>query len=392
MSGALSHVPGWARRSDVERVDVYTRGSLYVVYWFLLASGLLGAAARLGDTPRAAVVSLGVLALGVAGTLVMRHGLDRGAALPGTSPVEGAPTPVAPLLAVAVVAAALAAWAVSLPRQPGTAVAVIAVGALGWSCGAVADRRLHWLALVASAVTLAVVAGTPFMALYGLGLAGFFLFTVQSSIWLLGVVTELDRGRRTTAALAVAEERLRFSRDVHDVLGRRLSTIAVQAELAATLAERGDPRSAERILEVRGTAHDALREARELARGYRPLDLSHELEGAVSLLRSAGIAAEADLAGLPEAWHEPVARVVREAVTNVLRHSSATRVRIAYAGGEVVVEDDGRAGTTVPGDGTGLTTLRDDLAPMGAVVSASGGDVGFVVRVRLDATTPAEVR
>ena len=70
----------------------------------------------------------------------------------------------------------------------------------------------------------------------------------------------------------MAEERLRFSRDVHDVLGRRLSTIAVQAELAATLAARGDERAAERMLEVRAVAHDALREARELARGYRATD------------------------------------------------------------------------------------------------------------------------
>ena len=66
--------------------------------------------------------------------------------------------------------------------------------------------------------------------------------------------------------------------------GRELSTIAVQAELAATLAERGDPRAPQHILQVRETAHEALREARELARGYRPLDLAAEVDGAVSLL------------------------------------------------------------------------------------------------------------
>ena len=150
---------------------------------------------------------------------------------------------------------------------------------------------------------------------------------MQSSLWLLELVYELERSRDTQAALAVAEERLRFSRDVHDVMGRQLSTIAVQAELAATLAERGDPRAPRHILEVRETAHEALREARELARGYRPLDLLAETNGAVSLLESAGITATADLAGLPQAWHEPVARVVREAMTNVLRHSSATARR-----------------------------------------------------------------
>ena len=66
-------------------------------------------------------------------------------------------------------------------------------------------------------------------------------FTVHISLWMLEVVRRLDRTRDTEAALAVAEERLRFSRDVHDVLGRHLSTIAVRAELAAALARRGDP-------------------------------------------------------------------------------------------------------------------------------------------------------
>ena len=95
------------------------------------------------------------------------------------------------------------------------------------------------------------------------------------------------------------------------------------------------------MLQVRETAHEALREARELARGYRPLDLDTEVDGAVSLLRSAGVSASADLADLPEAWHEPVARVIREAVTNVLRHSSATRVEMRYADGAVVIRNDG---------------------------------------------------
>ena len=120
-------------------------------------------------------------------------------------------------------------------------------------------------------------------------------FSGRASMWLYGIVRELDEANDAQARLAVAEERLRFSRDVHDILGRRLSTIAVQAELAATLSARGDERAAERMLEVRGVAHEALREARELARGYRPTDLHKELEGARSLLRSAGIDVQLDV-------------------------------------------------------------------------------------------------
>ena len=122
------------------------------------------------------------------------------------------------------------------------------------------------------------------------------------------------------------------------------------------------------MLQVRETAHEALREARELARGYRPLDLDTEVDGAVSLLRSAGVSASADLADLPEAWHEPMARVIREAVTNVLRHSSATRVEMRYADGAVVIRNDGLPSSPRPrlDEGTGLAGLAEHLDPLGA--------------------------
>ena len=147
------------------------------------------------------------------------------------------------------------------------------LASLTWGAGGLRDRRVQWGLYVVSPLIVFAPTGILGLAAYGLGMGLFLVFTVQSSLWLLDVVTQLDRARSAQSSLAVAEERLRFSRDVHDVLGRRLSTIAVQAELAAKLTERGDVRAVDQILEVRETAHVALREARELARGYRPLDL-----------------------------------------------------------------------------------------------------------------------
>nr|WP_242680009.1 histidine kinase [Nocardioides sp. IC4_145] len=214
------------------------------------------------------------------------------------------------------------------------------------------------------------------------------MLTVRLSLWLLDIVVELDRGRDAEAALAVAEERLRFSRDVHDVLGRRLATIAVQAELAATLAGRGDDRAADRMLEVRSLAHDGLKEARELARGYRAVDLAQELDGAVSLLRSAGIDATVAVDGLPEDWHEPAAWVVREAVTNVLRHSRATCVEVSYADRVLAVRNDGAlpaggSGGPESGGGTGLAGVRARLAALGAGLEATRDGHLFTVRMVL---------
>ncbi len=374
---------GWADRSQVERVRLYTIGSLYFILWFLLLVMFVSTIALVSAPLDVAGIAVGTLALGVAGTWALQAAIRL---YPERAPV---PWPqLGTLLAVAAVAELLI---LLLPERGQFSAALVVVGALVWGAGGLRGRAVQWSLSLASVVVVVLPTGRPELAPAGLATALFLLFTVQSSLWLLGVVTELEGSRHTQAALAVAEERLRFSRDVHDVLGRELSTIAVQAELAATLAERGDPRAPQHILQVRETAHEALREARALARGYRPLDLAAEIDGAVSLLRSAGITATADLSQLPPAWHEPVARVIREAVTNVLRHSRATHVEMEYAGGVVLIHNDGATAATaerVTG-GTGLVGLTEQLAPSGAVVSTRREGDGFTVRVDL-ATTGAD--
>ena len=374
-------LPGWSDQSQVARVRIYTVNSLYVIFWFLLVL-TAGATPHVKDT--ADVVGLGVctLLLGVAGTLAMREAVRL---YPEASPV-----PWLQIGLLVVVATAAEALVFLLPEKAQFSGAIVVVGALAWGAGGFRDHVVLGALYVACPLLVLLPTGSVALAAGGLGVGLFLIFTVQSSLWLMGVVTQLEGSRQTQAALAVAEERLRFSRDVHDVLGRQLSTIAVQAELAATLASRGDPRAPQQILDVRESAHEALREARELARGYRPLDLQAEIDGAVSLLRSADITATADLAGLPEAWHEPVARVIREAVTNVLRHSTATHVEITYVDDVVAIRNDGATSTTPSSSntghvssGTGLAGLAEQLAPSGASLTTDHDCDDFVVRVHL---------
>ncbi|WP_193607652.1 sensor histidine kinase [Nocardioides lijunqiniae] len=370
----------WSDLSEVERVDVYTRQSLYLLLWASLAFTLVGALPEADEvTPRLVAVLVAALVLGLLGTRALTAVAD-------LYPAEG-PLPwrqVGPLLAACAVAVTLVVtWAGDLRSAAGAGIWVV----LAWSLGGLRGRIPSAVLLAVLTVLPAVVTTEWWAFAYGLVTGAFFLFTCRVSLWLLGVVTELDAARTAQSALAVAEERLRFSRDVHDVLGRRLSTIAVQAELAATLAGRGDERAAPRMLEVRGIAHEALREARELARGYRPTDLGQELEGARSLLRSAGIGAQVDVEGLDPSWHEPAAWVVREAVTNVLRHSSATTVAISYAGDVLEVRNDGAGGPVGDAgtDGSGLSGLRARLAPRGATVEVEHDPPSFAVRVRMPA-------
>lgn len=368
-------LPSWTSMSEVERVDLYTRQSLYVLLWAFLVIVVVGA------TPEAHPLAGGLLTLGAVGLGVLATRALTGVAdlYPATGPLPW--RRITPLLAASVLGLVAAPFLPEGLDQPGVAVVWVA---LAWGLGGLRGNRE--LALLLVALTLVpLLTGLWWTAAYGLFTGLFLVFTIRASLWLLGVVTELDAARSAQSSLAVAEERLRFSRDVHDVLGRHLSTIAVQAELAATLASRGDHTAPARMLEVRGLAHEALREARELARGYRSTTLTQELEGARSLLAAAGIRTDVDVDDLDPTWHEPAAWVVREAVTNVLRHSHATTVTITYDDGALEVRNDGAAAGR-PGDGgSGLVGLRDRLAPLGASLEAGLHGETFVVRVQVQA-------
>ena len=372
----------WTARSQVERVDLYTRQTLYVILW---AAGLL-ILFGLTDDARDHQGSFAVAALGgfvvlLAATATLRDVCDL---YPATGPLPW--RTMTPLLLVTTVYLGVG---LGLPDEARRAVVSISFSALGWALGGLVDRRAT-VALLAALATLMVIGGGElWYAVAGVAIGGFFIFTTRISLWLLHVVTELDAARGAQAALAVAEERLRFSRDVHDVLGRRLSAIAVKSDLAATLADRGEPGASAQMLEVRGVAHVALREARELARGYRAVDLAQELEGARSLLRSAGIAVELDVDRLPQGWHEAAGWVVREAVTNVLRHSTAGTVAIQYDAPELTVRNDG-VGPEAATDGSGLAGLRERLAPFGAGLTSARADDDFVLTATLPGRGPEE--
>ena len=371
----------WSDLSGVERVGLYTRQSLYVVLWGFNAYVLLPVALKLDDHGQAVALVGGGAVVTAAGFVVIVSVLRR---FPAVEPVPW--RRLAPLLVACGVSFTVAAT--SWSGDVRTAALMVVVASLTLALGLLPGRRIALGLLASSGLLFGIAGGEAGNVLAGLLFAAAFLFTGRASMWIFGVVTDLDVARRAQAQLAVAEERLRFSRDVHDVLGRRLSTIAVQAELAATLAQRGDERAAGRMLEVRGVAHEALREARELARGYRPTDFLKELDGARSLLRSAGIDVRLDVESIPRAWHEAAAWIVRESVTNILRHSSARSVDIRYADGQLSVDNDG-AHPGGPSDGSGLGGLRERLSPLGAsLVANPDGDDRWTVVAQLPGTGP----
>ncbi|GAA2316026.1 hypothetical protein GCM10010149_80090 [Nonomuraea roseoviolacea subsp. roseoviolacea] len=211
--------------------------------------------------------------------------------------------------------------------------------------------------------------------------------------WLWWTIRDAHDGKEAKASLAVAEERLRFARDLHDLLGHSLSVISLKSELAAKLATRdaAEGRAAREMADVRRLAVEALAEVQVAVDGYRTLDLDEELDGVRAALEAAGARCEIDAAtaGLSPAARALLAWAVREGATNVLKHSTATRCSITIRDGALEMRNDGVRVPVLLGEatgGSGLRGLAERLDAAGGSFTAGPGPAGEFV---LKAVVPA---
>jgi two-component system, NarL family, sensor histidine kinase DesK len=263
---------------------------------------------------------------------------------------------------------------VRLPPRP-AALAIAATTALTVALGAGA---LGWVYALRIALPVAVV---------GLGMIGVGR--------LVATIRELREAREEIARLAVAEERLRFARDLHDLLGHSLSTITLKNEVARSLIPSQPERAVRELADAIGVAREALREVRQAVDGYRQPTLPMEIRRARALLDAAGVTCSVDdgSGGAPPlspALESVLAWAVREGVTNVVRHSGARHCAIAVMrqGDAVAVEisDDGSGGATASSEsgrsGAGLRGLAERAAQVHGWVEAGPGEQGgFRLRV-----------
>jgi two-component system sensor histidine kinase DesK len=172
--------------------------------------------------------------------------------------------------------------------------------------------------------------------------------------------------------LAKVAERERIARDLHDVLGHTLSLIIVKSTLARKLLDVQPEKAKEEIADIEKASRDAMAEIRSTLRGYNTYKLTEEIQRAHSTLCSAGIAAEAEAAEvtMSAAQESVVALIVREAVTNVVRHSQARscRLKLTAENGSCVlsVEDNGRGGIQM--EGNGLRGMRERIEALGGTL------------------------
>lgn len=314
----------------------------------------------------------------------------------------------------ALLAPAVLAWAVGFVQPHASLYAAIPVWLAGalLTCFAQKPKRWAMLALAAG------VAVTPTAVYWPQGVdaaahgeatnlwlivvyAASMPFMLLASLWWWGVVTRLDESRRMAADLAVAQERLRFASDLHDIQGHHLQVIALKAELSARMLDRGhdgdEAAAATQIQEVRAIAKQALEETRSLVAGLRDVALADELENAREVLTLTGAActlqAEPALAALVRsgaATQRALALSVREGTTNILRHSDATSasisLRLEAGHWELALVNNGidRAGSVANrGGGSGLDGLRERILALGGTFTAAREDGTFALRVRI---------
>jgi two-component system sensor histidine kinase DesK len=217
----------------------------------------------------------------------------------------------------------------------------------------------------------------------GVGIGARLLWTAYS---------ELTEAREEIARLAVSEERLRFARDVHDLLGQSLASIVLKAELIGRqLPADADESVRQEVDDVARVGRKSLHDLREAVSGYRRPTLPGEVSSARAALRSAGIAfAVDDRAGsLPEEQDSVLAWCLREAVTNVVKHSSAHRCDVSLSRDNGMVRmsvaDDGRGADSFSG-GNGLEGMRERLVRAGGSFEvATGGGGGVKLRLAIPA-------
>lgn len=407
---------GWQERSKLERIDLYTRLTMSVIPWiFTLSWQLTPFASGIRHAPLPLALGLALLLVCVAQCVLSNRNVRPSYAVyNGTAefPRRRLIAPAALLLVGQGLLAALAAvdgvdppgllmMAMNVPLAlVMTQVLLVPVRTfLFQSLGLVA---LTVGALAAAGVRGGLLAGVVPATLFGCLLV---LISIRPSAWSLSVMWQAEEARDVQARLAVAEERLRFGRDMHDVLGRNLAVIALKSELAMELAQRGRPEAVDQMVEVQRIARSSQQEVRDVVRGYREADLTTELAGAKGVLRAAGI--ECAVVGdsgaeLPAPVQAALGWVVREAATNVLRHGDPRRctIRLTASAHEVVldVENDGAQTATATGDsgsdgtcsgasGSGLPGLRERLVQLdGSLDAGPAGDGLFRLTARIPRT------
>jgi two-component system sensor histidine kinase DesK len=257
-----------------------------------------------------------------------------------------------------------------------------AEGTLLWSRPGRRPAALLWGTLIATALAaLAMRLGfmDPGSVLTSVVLVASVAVSIVCQLWHYQVARELEEARGLAADLAVAEERLRFAGELHDVQGGHLQAIMLKAQVARRFADTDPELAASEVRAVEELAREALRDMRAVVGGYRKTALSDEIDSAARILKSAGVEASVPDAApsLDEDTERLLGLLVREATTNLIRHAEPTAANVSIveidAEVTVTVVNDGAAEPAEGGNGLSMLSRRFSEAG-GTVEHALDGD------------------
>jgi signal transduction histidine kinase len=268
---------------------------------------------------------------------------------------------------------------------------VVALGLVLYSVGLQIRRRHSVPVVLAAVVVVAAVFGMTSHDVMGTGLISW----VTGACWATGRVVRERRAHASArveqaTALAVEQERLRIARELHDIVAHSMSMIAVKATIADHVGQERPDEMRDALRVIATTSRETLGEIRRALgviraeAAMRPMPKLADLDGLVAAARSTGLAVEFDsrseatgaASEMPDDVALSVYRVVQEALTNVVRHSGASRCRIEIVAGEgrvgVQVTDDGahHDGNERSQAGQGLIGMRERAAQFGGELSA----------------------
>ncbi|MGI5129535.1 sensor histidine kinase [Pseudonocardia sp. CA-107938] len=225
---------------------------------------------------------------------------------------------------------------------------------------------------------------------YNVLLATVVVASMVGSTRLVRLLDELHTSRVELAEMSVTAERLRIARDLHDLLGQSLTAVSLKGDLAAALLDRDRARARAEIESLTETARTALRDVRAVASAPEAIRLATELDGASTLLGAAGIDVTIDVDLGPADEVDELGWVIREGVTNIVRHSAAEHVTITGRrradGVGLVIRNDGAGPAGSPG--SGLDGLRARIAARGGNLAVSQEDGWFQLAVDIPHSAP----
>jgi two-component system sensor histidine kinase DesK len=374
-----STAPGNIDPADVDlRGGPRRWGGLFAAIWLFYLLNPLEAAWEKRDT---AAGMIGIVATIVFAAIYLGTFMVLRFRRPIGSPFRATPNPAIGLLAIAV-EIGLAVLICLAVGQAGTATAVY-IAVLSMVC---LSSRWAWMiaALVAGSTYAATILIPGWHADRGIVFG-----TLVAALAIWGISQAINRNievlavREENARLALEDERNRFARDLHDILGHSLTVITVKAELAQKLFDVDPDGARAEVTDLERLSRDALADVRRAVEGYRELSLPGELARASMALEAAEI--EAHLPNstddVPSSLRELFAWTIREGVTNVVRHSEARSCTVRLSSTSVEVADDGRGPNGAFVSGNGLLGLRERASAVGATVVTANLSPGFSLTV-----------